>query len=63
MSDVEEGQALEEEQKEEEVGGYYKQGIQQNNQVVCMCTRLHSPRECTQSNIKTSVLGTSLCIT
>ena len=27
MSDVEEGQALEEEQKEEEVGGYYKQGI------------------------------------
>lgn len=29
MSDVEEGQALEEEQKEEEVGGYYKQGIQQ----------------------------------
>jgi len=27
MSDVEEGQALEEEQKEEEVGGYYKPGI------------------------------------
>ena len=27
-----------------------------------MCTRLHSPRECTQSNIKTSVLGTSLYI-